>query len=413
MQQIVEQSVKQKNSEIQYILGSVDELIQGKALSPFSDIVIGFLGSLSAELLSDQRNRNFPDVITFAYWCRKANLSRLKDTYKNDAVRLGLGVVFHIAPSNVPVNFAFSYVFSLLAGNSNIVRLPSKEFDQVELIINAINKVVAQPEYLSIKGKSVFVKYKQSDSLTSYFSSLCDARIIWGGDSTVQHIRSISIPPRAIDIAFADRFSLCIIDTEYLANISIDKLRKICDGFYNDTYLMDQNACSSPQVVIWKHVPNSEYAERCMMAFWSTLADIANERYGIQPVQGIDKLTRAFRDSIDKSDSLTRISNFNGSVLMKATLKSLKDSNDKYKASFGYFYEYVTDDLNEIKSLADKKVQTITYIGDIKAEVASIIVNNGLKGIDRVVPVGSALDIDILWDGFDLIRTLSRVINIK
>ena len=34
-----------------------------------------------------------------------------------------------------------------------------------------------------------------------------------------------------------------------------------------------------------------------------------------------------------------------------------------------------------------------------------------LRGIDRVVPVGRALDMDIVWDGYDLIGSLSRLIT--
>jgi len=39
------------------------------------------------------------------------------------------------------------------------------------------------------------------------------------------------------------------------------------------------------------------------------------------------------------------------------------------------------------------------------------VVSNRLSGIDRVVPVGSALDISVIWDGYDIVRTLSRIID--
>ena len=48
--------------------------------------------------------------------------------------RLGRGCVFHISPSNVPVNYAYSLVVGLLTGNTNIVRISSKDFPQVEII---------------------------------------------------------------------------------------------------------------------------------------------------------------------------------------------------------------------------------------------------------------------------------------
>jgi hypothetical protein len=45
-------------------------------------------------------------------------------------------------------------------------------------------------------------------------------------------------------------------------------------------------------------------------------------------------------------------------------------------------------------------------------KVREFIVRNGLRGIDRVVPVGQALDMDIVWDGYDIIGSLSRLITI-
>jgi hypothetical protein len=41
------------------------------------------------------------------------------------------------------------------------------------------------------------------------------------------------------------------------------------------------------------------------------------------------------------------------------------------------------------------------------------ILKNKLQGIDRVVPVGQALDISFFWDGYDLNRILTRVVDIK
>ena len=103
---------------------------------PFSDEVVEFLNTLSGAIMKDRLSRLYPDAITFAYFCRKANLLKLKVQYAHvDELRLGRGVLFHIAPSNVPINFGYSLVAGLLAGNANIVRVSSKQFAQVDLII--------------------------------------------------------------------------------------------------------------------------------------------------------------------------------------------------------------------------------------------------------------------------------------
>ena len=30
------------------------------------------------------------------------------------------------------------------------------------------------------------------------------------------------------------------------------------------------------------------------------------------------------------------------------------------------------------------------------------IINNKIKGIDRIVPIGQALELDFIWDGYDI-----------
>ena len=83
-------------------------------MTPFSSEITDYLNSLSIEINKDPNIQAFPDVRTFSFFCRKANLLLLKKKYHDSGVlKLGIGLVFHIAPSNVPVNFAFSLMISL------------------------------------------------------------------------------------------------------------------------------------------------------------------------------------------------------------------------------------------------------------------------------------------------------------
>ena len=76
---------------------------------PYDELLCEFLNDLSSELRSSGESSIYTDVMSFAFWCRKANITKLKKVFDNEETRLGLGVVFHITPSNVPVNFAFSF----------------------------------------------------------------------------------------------------------------------------------------------------------------------------------------------------------------------------------------------------------------------------------------------------------------
>ena len=65
-----------------------------------------------------------------------------------------------------------------------------------------------------------------------------------------------------------------------------------------------------------------------------------------------------------------------------------------------------------IAGIINNKYQTLTYYGVDKKNLVRFIVENSITGIDRIVPVGKALDMDVIWDGYDVIGCLSRVISI-
>jgi len=55
----------------------------------------------------------------------------------------------------------------------------------------------------------------------------------------------------------------------------------------------------------------------------------------------------------------------------------------------------------------------MTYFGISKEYLKKFIINNKVKGIDRIVPIGQALNISLNWDGYDINKILTRIIDIK
>ena len=79
-------------------------------------------------------------------------------------------------------------IFGLIAGNSNIVKVPSQKFKQVEIICNSINKILKK-KYKLIRKMISVVRYADNDNYTKKISSVCNARLIWGGDKSINNIR--------------------------------------------------------------------------------------------------------------------------------------------------------------------------------------------------------------------------------
>jgi len=67
-----------------------------KPCAPFGNLEIDFLDSLSKILMNNNNARSFPDIISFAFWCRKKNINSLKNKLNTAETRIGLGCIFHI-----------------------------------------------------------------------------------------------------------------------------------------------------------------------------------------------------------------------------------------------------------------------------------------------------------------------------
>ena len=378
-------------------------------IEPFDDLVCDFLHELSLNILSQERSRAYSDIVSFAYWCRKSNVEKLRLSNNSNYLRLGVGLAFHVTPSNVPVNFAFSYIFSLLSGNANIVRVPTKKFIQVDIICQSIQAVLSDSRFSKIKQMTAFFRYEKNDLITGYFSSIANARIIWGGDQAIANIRMMSQPERAIDVVFADRYSFCLINAQAILDIAQPDLLRLGSGLYNDVYVMDQNACSSPHLLIW--IGSNAEVDRAKEKLWPLISKMAQEKYELAPENSVNKFTLACMDAT----TLNEFSSFESvdNLIYRVGLNSLPTSIGGLRGNCGYIYEYQSTDLNEIASRIDTKCQTLTYFGFEVEHLRSFVLKNRLHGIDRIVPIGSALDIGLIWDGYDLISTLSRVIDIS
>jgi hypothetical protein len=387
---------------IHFVVGDAEILVRMPKLASkplFDQAVVGFLSALSSALLKSTDANSFPDAVTFAFWCRRSNIMSLSKLYE-ESNRLGRGVVLHIAPSNVPLNFAYSMVVGMLAGNANIVRLPSKDFPQTTIVCREIAELLLKPEFSQIAEKLCLIRYPHNIEITDALSKICQSRVIWGGDSTVAEIRRSPLPARANEITFPDRYSLCVIDSDiYLKDY--DKTKTARD-FYNDTYLTDQNACTSPRIVIWL----GSQREQAKQVFWNELQSLLRD-YDLQPVQTVNKLTTFLRYAADSKCMLSRENDYkllriDVTCLDRKLLDNLENS--------GYFYEYDADSLDEILPLCHNKCQTLSYIGLCATSIRDFILKNAPAGIDRIVPTGRTMDFSLIWDGQDLIRGLSRVV---
>lgn len=377
----------------------IEKILRMEAQGIFVSSVALFVEKLSEAILKDSESRKYPDVMAFALWCRNLEVKKL---IAPNSHRIGRGLIFHITPGNVPTNFAYSLIAGLISGNNNIVRLPSKKFGQTSYLVSKINTILSMQAHADMKDRFVLIRYPREKSINDFFSSICDVRIIWGGGESINEIRTSQMPAKSFDITFADRFSFCAINSQEYIN-SKDKI-KIAQGFYNDTYLFDQNACTAPHLIVW--IGDEKISMEASEIFWNNLEPLTSRRYSIEPIQIMDKLVASARFSAENPGA-TLLKNYDQKIF-RFKLPSMYANLDSFKSHSGLFYEANLFKLDELVSFVDTNYQTMTHFGFSLTELNIFIESHNLRGIDRIVPIGKSLDFSLVWDGYNLISTLSR-----
>jgi len=391
-------------NNIEFLVGNKKFL--NKTLEPFDNNVLDFLNELSESLVASKECSQYTDIRTFAFMCRKRNLEFLKKKYSSYSHRTGIGLLFHITPSNIPTSFAYSLLFGILSGNTNLIKVPSKKFPQIEILCKAIK--VKIKKYKKIENFITIVRYSDNDEFTRMASLKCDGRLIWGGNNSINNIRKFSMKEISRDIAFADRNSLCVINSSKIISLSSRELKILVGKFYNDTFLVDQNACSSPHIIFWEGDKKKEAKNK----FWAELFNTVKLKYDIQHAGVFYKYNRLISDKLvlKNFESYRKYGQYIHCIQLK---NNMELKVDNLIAKWGYFYQMDVKNISEIFKYTNIYTQTLSYFGYTKNVFLKTIKQTNFRGVDRIVPIGQALDIGLLWDGYDIVPSLTKTIEIK
>jgi hypothetical protein len=375
-------------------------------LSTFSSLSIDFANEFSKSILRNKTINRIPAYVALAYWLRKANLTRIvkeNQFYQNNQnISIGpLGKVLHICPSNVDTMFLYSLFLSLLTGNMNIVRISSRTADKsLNELFAILNSLFAIDIFRSLRDYIKVISYTRDTSINEYLSSLVNGRVIWGGDETVKTFRNININPRSKDIVFSDRLSIALFRVKHFLQLDESEKLVLANSFFNDAYTFDQKACSSPQLII---LLGSESSIKTFKTqFYSLLNSIVSKNYVYDKMSLASlKFNQLAIDAIEGE-----INSYYGPDT-NLVLAELDSKSNIKSCGGGYFYTKSISDIQEIENYTNKNVQTITYSGLDEDDISEIVKLSNGKGIDRVVPIGSGLSFDYIWDGYNLIEELT------
>ncbi|WP_394614600.1 acyl-CoA reductase [Lentzea sp. JNUCC 0626] len=394
--------------EVDALLAELDVEPEGGRLKVGDERVVEFLVKFARKLLAPAMARRYPELASLGFFLRKGEIAKALRSIETsgDALRFPRGLVFHIPPANVDTIFVYSWALSALAGNPNVVRISSRSAGAAEAVLEALNEALKEAHPVIAQTQRM-VTYGRDDAVTGALSAACQLRVIWGGDRSVTEVRKSAIGPQARDLTFPDRASFAAISVAGWEAATPEQRRDAATGFYNDSYWFDQAACSSPRTLFW--VGDEAGARRGRSEFLALLSEVVeSKQFVVEPAMAVQKRVSAY--GVAAEGHVTEI-RFSGNAV--ATLELAEPTSvPREWLGVGTFPQTTVGNLAALADVVQRKDQTLSVFGFDRPEVIEFVHALAGRGIDRVVPFGSALSFAAVWDGYDLLAEFSRLTTV-
>jgi len=387
--------------------GAVEELfptlqsgrpqLPSKTSSPFGGEALAFLERLSQVLSGDAAG----ELAALGFWLRPAHLRKVIDDYRATLPATQRvkprGRVLHIAPGNVDSLFVYTWALSLLCGNANLVRVSGQRGPSTERLLHIMRDLAA--EFPQLAAANRMVSYPADDELTAELSAHADLRVLWGSDRTLAHLRSLPLSPTALDLAFGDKVSACVIVAESYLELPDDKAARLAWAFYADTYPFDQQGCSSPLEVLFV----GSRGEEAAALFWERLtAELARRGHRDAGPLVMDKLVLAAQRAWRQPPATVAC----GPGPDRPTVIRRAPNEPPLRGVGGMFGEVLLERPEDLH--LPPNCQTLTHFG-LAAEQKEALIDR----VDRLVPIGQALVFAPVWDGHVLFDYLLRRVQVS
>lgn len=367
---------------------------------PFSEYLINFVQNFSKRLLTHPSIRDYPELAVLGYRFRKSIVLKERENFfKNCDTHINrpVGLVFHVAPSNVDSVFLYSGLISFLLGNVNIIRISQNITPQTKLVISILRELMLCDD--DLLNRMVICTYPHESKLSEYLSLNCDLRMVWGSDSTINKFKGIPTAPLGREVSFSNRFSFSVISTDSVLSATDGQIKELANDFYNDSMWFGQQACSSPRAIFWVGCDDWRKASK---RFWKEFKAILEiKEYAQTEGEAMDRFVAS---SLIVSQNKLALEEHHSVLpaVVKQIGRDFGEIDRKHHCGNGLFYEYAISEFSELKAKIHKEDQTISFWGFSNKEINDLVVILPTGFVDRIVPIGKSLDFSHIWDGIDL-----------
>ncbi len=316
-----------------------------------------------------------------------------------------LGILFHIAAGNAEGLPFFSVLEGMLAGNVNILKLPSMDDGISVLLLHEIIKEdpALAPYVCVLDVASTNVKILKT------LADMADAIIVWGGDEAVMAARTMASPSTQI-ISWGHKLSFAYVTPEAFEKTNEDTYKKELYALARHICETRQLLCSSCQGIFVDTEDEKTVAlagETFLHILEEVGVDYPQESIGIRGKLSIS----LYNEQLESAHTGRSILRGNGASVITAT-----DSDLELSYMFKNCWVKPLPRKNIVKALKGKKgyLQTVGLIcaESERAELVNILTKTGVTHVARggsmsqMLPGGT-------HDGEYPLRRYSRIVEVE
>jgi hypothetical protein len=314
--------------------------------------------------------------------------------------RVGRGIAFHLPPQNVDTLFLYSWALAFACGMASLVRLPEKLSPTMAHLLDPLIALLDEAGC-----GDLFLTYPRSDdAANARLSAIADCRLVWGGDVKAESFNAWPLRIGGKSLMFTDRYSHAVISAKAIAVLGETDLDRLAKALHDDIRLFDQQACSSPHTIHLLHADaiGLEAVHRLLQR----VDAIARRAAATDPAHGMAKFAASCAMAANEvALDARRLSN-------ETTILLLAPGEERGLAVGGGFLSLrPVASVDEVAASFTSLDQTLTHFGLSGPEFERLASLAASRGVARLVPVGGALDFDTIWDGYDLLSELTRVVR--
>lgn len=380
-----------------------DAFFQSTLGHVFDQDSLDFVELLSQQLMQYCRD-SYPELYVLGYWFRSAKLSAIKNSLMqqtNTRVLLPKGTIFQVSAGNIDIQFLYSALLALLMGNRIAIRVSSRSTQQFDYLLSLLNKVASVTSFTSARRLLIFTSDHNAEPI-HFLSARCDVRVLWGSDDSIQTLRKIPLHPRAKELSFPERHSVCVLDAKTVLSSTFPD--KLVSDFKRDVFSFSQQACSSPKVIYW--IGDRQLVEEAKTFFWGLIEELE-----FQSLDNAEVSQRFLnKQTIAMSVPVINISNSAKLVRLAIDPESISDQLLRLHGGLGLILETQFEEACLLPETLPNNLQTLCFVGpykDVPLE-SNPLLRQLIAKVDRVVPLGRAIEFELVWDGYDFLQEFTR-----